>query len=112
MRFEFARDIFGKKLGYQILSKSVTGGRVVPCGGTDRRTDVTKLIVAFRNFANAPRNTYICKSLLRSVQDTLTVTLKTAEYRLPCRDAVNEQPRRHAVSLVCYLTTPSFDVII
>jgi len=24
-------------------------------GQTDRRTDVTKLIVAFRNFANAPK---------------------------------------------------------
>jgi len=25
-------------------------------GRTDRRTDMTKLIVAFRNFANAPQN--------------------------------------------------------
>jgi len=25
---------------------------------TDRRTDVTKLIVAFRNFANAPKNSF------------------------------------------------------
>jgi len=25
-------------------------------GGTDGRTDMTKLIVAFRNFANAPNN--------------------------------------------------------
>ena len=27
---------------------------VVPCGQTDRQTNMTKLIVAFRNFANAP----------------------------------------------------------
>jgi hypothetical protein len=27
-------------------------------GRTDRQTDVTKLTVAFRNFANAPKNTY------------------------------------------------------
>ena len=27
---------------------------------TDRRTDLTKLIIAFRNFANAPKNgTYV-----------------------------------------------------
>jgi hypothetical protein len=26
---------------------------------TDRRTDMTKLIVAFRNFANAPKNGYL-----------------------------------------------------
>jgi hypothetical protein len=30
--------------------------RVVPCGETDRRTDMRKLIVAFRSFANAPKN--------------------------------------------------------
>jgi len=31
-----------------------SGSRVVPCGSTYRRTDMTKLIVAFRNFAKAP----------------------------------------------------------
>jgi hypothetical protein len=30
--------------------------RVVPCGRTDERTDTTKLIVAFRNFENVPKN--------------------------------------------------------
>jgi len=30
--------------------------RVVPSGRTDRWTDMTKLTVAFRNFANAPKN--------------------------------------------------------
>jgi len=29
---------------------------VVPCGRTDEQRDMTKLIVAFRNFANAPKN--------------------------------------------------------
>jgi hypothetical protein len=28
-------------------------------GRTDERTDMTKLIVAFRNFANAPNNGYL-----------------------------------------------------
>jgi len=32
------------------------GGRVVPCRQTDGQTDMTKLIVGFRNFANAPKN--------------------------------------------------------
>jgi len=32
------------------------GSRDVPCGRTDRRTDMTKLIFSFRNFANAPKN--------------------------------------------------------
>ena len=33
------------------------GGRVVPSIRTDGRTDLTKLTVAFRNFANAPPKT-------------------------------------------------------
>jgi hypothetical protein len=33
-----------------------SGSQVIPCRRTDRRTDMTKLIVAFCNFANAPKN--------------------------------------------------------
>ena len=33
-----------------------SGSRVVPCGQTDGLTDMAKLIVAFRSFANAPKN--------------------------------------------------------
>jgi hypothetical protein len=36
-----------------------TGGRI------DRQTDKTKLLVAFRNFANAPEETTVC---MRSVR--------------------------------------------
>jgi len=40
-----------------------SGSRVVPCGRTgrqtDRQTDMMKLIVAFRNFAKAPKTTLI-----------------------------------------------------
>ena len=32
-----------------------SGNRVVPCGQIDRRTDVSKLIVAFRKFAKVPK---------------------------------------------------------
>ena len=38
---------------------SSSGSRVVPCGRTerqDKRTDMTKLTVAFRSFTNAPKN--------------------------------------------------------
>jgi len=33
-----------------------SGTRVFPCGQTDNRADMTKLIVAFRNFANVLKN--------------------------------------------------------
>jgi hypothetical protein len=33
-----------------------SGIEVVPCGPWDRNTDMKKLIVAFRNFENAPKN--------------------------------------------------------
>jgi len=40
--------------------------RVVPCGPMDGQTDMTKLIVAFRNFANPPRNVqYACQKMIQ-----------------------------------------------
>jgi len=33
-----------------------SGSRVVPCGPTEGKTDKTKLVIDFRNFANAPKN--------------------------------------------------------
>jgi len=36
-----------------------SGGRVVPCEQMDRRTEMTKLIVAFLNSAKTPRNLVI-----------------------------------------------------
>jgi len=53
---------FRQILRYQISRKSVQWECVVLCGRIDRRTDMTKLIVAFRNFANASKNeTRCCK---------------------------------------------------
>jgi len=49
------RTDFGKILIYRILEESVRGSRVVPCGRTDRQTDMKKPIVSFRNFAEAPK---------------------------------------------------------
>jgi hypothetical protein len=38
-----------------------SGCRVIPCEQTDGRTDMTKLTVTFRNFANAPKNLWNAK---------------------------------------------------
>jgi hypothetical protein len=56
MKFEFSRHTFEKSLNIEFHENPSRGCRVVPCGWTDGRTDMTKLIVAFLNFANAPKN--------------------------------------------------------
>jgi len=54
MKLEYSREIFQKYSNIRFYKNPSGGSRVVPCGQTDRLTDMTKLIVAFCNFANAP----------------------------------------------------------
>jgi hypothetical protein len=61
MELEFSRQIFGKILRYQILSKSVKLDSSCYMR-RDGQIDMTKLIVAFGKFTNAPKN----KSKLRN----------------------------------------------
>ena len=76
MKLEFSRPMFEKHSNTEFHENPSSGSRVVPFGRTyvrtDRQTDgqtnrrtdrqtgrrkgVTKLIIAFRNFANAPKN--------------------------------------------------------
>ena len=58
------RSWIGLQISLQVFEKSANikfhenpsiGSRVVQCGRTDRRADMTKLISAFRNFANGPK---------------------------------------------------------
>ena len=56
MKLELSRNVF-EKVSYTKFQQNPSGGsRVVPCGRTEGRTDVTKLTVAFCNFAKAPKN--------------------------------------------------------
>jgi len=57
MEIELSLQIFEKTLTYPIPRKS-THWTPGCCMRTDRRTDMTKLIVAFRIFANAPINVW------------------------------------------------------
>jgi hypothetical protein len=52
MKFEFPLQIFEKGSDIKFYQNPSNGSRIFPCG----QTDMTKLIVAFRNFANAPKN--------------------------------------------------------
>ena len=63
MKFEFSGRIFEKYPNIKFHENPPSGSRGVPCGQTgrwtERRTDMTKPIVVFRNFANAPIETEI-----------------------------------------------------
>ena len=51
MKFEFSRQFFVKCSNNKFHENLSSGSRAVPCG----QTDMTKLIVAFRNFLNASK---------------------------------------------------------
>jgi hypothetical protein len=59
MKFEFSGQIFEKD-SIKFYENPSSRGRVILCGRpkgrTDRQTDMTELIVAFRNFAYTPKN--------------------------------------------------------
>ena len=50
----FSADFKKKYSNVNFRENSFGGRRVVSCGWTDGQTDMTKLIVAFRNSADAP----------------------------------------------------------
>jgi hypothetical protein len=56
MKLEFSGQIFGGNLHIKFHQNPYSGSRVVACGQTEGQADMTKLTVAFRNFANAPKN--------------------------------------------------------
>jgi hypothetical protein len=55
MKLERSPHIFEKHSNLKFHKNPSIRSRVVPYGRTDGRTDTTKLIVAFRNFVNAPK---------------------------------------------------------
>jgi len=52
-KLEFSRQIFEEYWNIKVYENLSNGSQVVPCRRTDRRTYMTKLILAFRNFPNA-----------------------------------------------------------
>ena len=80
MKLEFSRQIFEKYPNFKFNKTLPSGSQVVPY----RRTYITKLIVAFRNFGNAPKKyeivqppttcRYSSQNGDRSNSDTLTDT--------------------------------------
>jgi hypothetical protein len=70
-QLEFSQGIFEKYSNIKFHENSYSGVRIVTCEQTDRRTekrtdgkkDMTKLIITFRNFANAPKKKGKCIQL-------------------------------------------------
>jgi hypothetical protein len=67
------RQIFKKILKYKISWKSFQWEQSCSVR-TDRRTDMTKLIVALRNFAKAPKNTCLCTNDFCRIVSSLSVS--------------------------------------
>jgi len=55
IKLKFSQQIFDKYLTIKYRENPSSGSRVFPCGRTKGLTDMMKIIVAFRNFANAPK---------------------------------------------------------
>jgi hypothetical protein len=56
MKLEFSRQIFEKSSNIKFHENPSSGGGGELFHTDGQTTDMTKLIVAFRNFANAPKN--------------------------------------------------------
>ena len=76
MNLEFSEKIFEKVTNIKFHQNPSCGSQVVPCGRTDRqtesRTNTIKLIVAFSNFANVPKNAHISQLSLDRYDSTAT----------------------------------------
>jgi len=56
VKLEFLQQIFEKDSNIKFLETPSFGSQVIPCGWTEGHTDMTKLVVAFHNFANLLKN--------------------------------------------------------
>jgi hypothetical protein len=54
IHFSFSEEV-SEILNIRFHENPSSGNRIVPCG----RTDITNLIVTFRNFSNAPKNQHV-----------------------------------------------------
>ena len=57
-KFEPSRQISEKYSNIKFHKNASSQTRIVPCGRTERQTDMMMLIVAFRTFTKAPKNAH------------------------------------------------------
>jgi hypothetical protein len=77
MKLEFSRQIFEKSLNIKFRKNPSSESRVVPCGRkhVDGQTDMRILIVAFRNFANATKTSYITVMPIFILTENIFITI-------------------------------------
>ena len=56
VKLEFSQQFFEKYSDIKFMNIPSIGSRDGPCGRAGGRTDMTEQIIAFRKFANAPKN--------------------------------------------------------
>ena len=56
MNFEFSRQIFRKYSNIKFYKNSCSWNRAVSRGWKDGQTDMTKMIIVFRNFVEVSKN--------------------------------------------------------
>ena len=91
MKLEFSRQSVEKYIKLNFHELPPSGSRVFPCRQTDELTDMTKLVVALPNFANAPKNQL--KDLMCPGQDSEYISSKEIRhehYSLIHRDRLHK----------------------
>jgi len=65
MKVEFSRQICSKNLNIEFNESISSGSKLFPCGRTDMQTDMTKLVIAFRDLEPAPGKMEFSDSIVR-----------------------------------------------
>jgi hypothetical protein len=93
MKLEFSQKIFAKSSNIKFHQDQSSGSRVVACGQkdgrTDGQTDMTKLILTFRNFADATKNWDELRRKSEGLLINLTPHLRLIPYGLPAMTTGN-----------------------
>jgi hypothetical protein len=83
MKVEFSRQIFERSSNIKFHEDPSSGSQVIPCGRTDRQTEMIKLILAFRNFVKPPKNGNISqgKEVFEMVTDTPQMQFQVTQFQ-------------------------------
>ena len=114
MELEFSPQIFEKYPNIKFYENPSSVSRVVPFGRTggrtDRRKDMTKLIIAFRSFANSPKKRDIASSwilVLKKITFILTAdNTRSIQYKMYISQQIIVVTKVY--DFVCIETTTQF----